>query len=390
LSEAKSTGEVFQRHPASVDGNVWRPSGGRMHREVRFTRPKDAQVTGRRPKTAMKATGDMKNENEPLVSIGMPVYNGEAFVKEALDSVLNQSLADFELIIFDNASTDSTAQICRAYANRDARIHYHRNAYNIGAHPNYNRTYHAARGRYFKWAAHDDVLHPDFLKACVEALERVPEAVVCQSFLNYIDGLGRPIGTYDSNLEGADALDPAIRFAALVLRPHPCYEVMGLFRRAALGGSLLLQSFHGADRALLAEMALRGRFVQVRQPLLVVRDHKDRYTRAQTRPKDRAIWHDTALSGKASFPTWRLYSEYCTMVKRSLPPGRLRNRCWVVLMRWWLHNYNAARMAVDLVAGVFPNFVEKAERFKQSAFRPAPGADEIRSQPMTPSDAKRS
>jgi glycosyltransferase involved in cell wall biosynthesis len=317
---------------------------------------------------------------ELLVSIGMPVFNGESFIEEALDSIVNQSLTNFELIISDNASTDKTAQICQEYAGRDSRIHYYRNEHNIGAHPNYNRTYHAAQGRYFKWAAHDDVLHPAFLQACVDVLESDPQAIVCQSYLNYIDGQGRPIGVYDSKLEGSGSQDPVTRFAALVLRPHPCYEVMGLFRRSALEGSLLLQSFHGSDRALLAELALRGRFIQVRQPLLVVRDHKDRYTRAKLRPKDRAVWHDSAMAGKASFPTWRLYREYWSMLRRNLPHGHTRYRCRVVLLRWWLHNYNAARMAVDLVAGVFPGFVERAEGFKQSVFKPAPGADEIRSQ----------
>nr|MBL0712348.1 hypothetical protein [Desulfobacterales bacterium] len=165
---------------------------------------------------------------------------------------------------------------------------------------------------------------------------------------------------------------PATRFAALVLRPHPCYEVMGLFRRSGLEKTLLLQSFHGSDRALLAELALRGRFIQVRQPLLIVRDHKDRYTRSTLKPTDRARWHDAALAGKASFPTWRLYREYWSMLRRHLPPGQTRHRCQVILERWWLHNYNAGRMAVDILAGIFPDFVEWAEHFKQSVFKPAP------------------
>ena len=99
----------------------------------------------------------------PRVSIGLPVYNGELFLENALDSILSQTYSDFELIISDNASDDKTEEICRSYAARDKRVRYSRNAHNLGAAPNYNRVYHLARGRYFKWASHDDVLAPEFL-----------------------------------------------------------------------------------------------------------------------------------------------------------------------------------------------------------------------------------
>ena len=63
-------------------------------------------------------------ENRPRVSIGLPVYNGERFLVEAIESVLNQTLSDFELIISDNASTDRTEQICRDYAARERLVGY--------------------------------------------------------------------------------------------------------------------------------------------------------------------------------------------------------------------------------------------------------------------------
>ena len=314
----------------------------------------------------------------PTVSIGMPVFNGADYLEEALDSIQAQSFADFELVICDNASTDSTEDICRRYAEGDDRISYHRNETNIGAHPNYNRTFALSSGRYFKWAPHDDILRSTFLEKCVQALESQPEAVVCQTFLDYIDDDGRPIGVYDSPLTGSASARPPERFAAVVLRGHPAYEVMGLFRRSALEGSLLLESFHGADRALLAELALRGWFIRVPEPLLVVRDHKQRYTRAQVRPKDRATWHDASLKGKLSFPTWRLYSEYWQMIGRWISGSRERWACRGVLLRWWFHNYNWARMATDVLAAFVPNAVAYAERFKQKYISPAPGADEVR------------
>lgn len=316
----------------------------------------------------------------PKVSIGMPVYNGERYIGIAIESILEQTEKDIELIISDNASTDATESICRRFVNQDSRVKYFRNTDNIGAHPNYNITYDASCGEFFKWAAHDDVLDRNYIERCLEKLEANPEAVVCQSFLKYIDEDDSEIGTYDSRLVGSASSDPAERFAGLILLPHPAYEIMGLYRRSALQGSMLLQSFHGADRALLAELSLRGPFVQVVEPLLLVRDHKHRYTQSNTRPKDRAAWHDTRLTGKLSLPAWRLYGEYWKMVRRNLKSRKQRSRCYLKLLKWWFVNWNAARMAVDVVSTIIPDFVVYAERFKQRFISPQPGAGEIRSQ----------
>ena len=114
----------------------------------------------------------------PAVSIGLPVYNGEAFLARALDSLLAQTFADFEIVVSDNASTDATAEICAAYAERDPRIRYHRHARNGGAAANYNFTVEMARGAYFKWMAHDDLVAPGFLQTCMDAFARAPESVV--------------------------------------------------------------------------------------------------------------------------------------------------------------------------------------------------------------------
>ena len=319
-------------------------------------------------------------ENPLLMSIGLPVYNGADYIAAAIESILQQTYRDLELIICDNASTDETGAICRHYAEQDSRIQYYRNNTNLGAHPNYNRCYELASGYFFKWASHDDLLHPEFLAKCIAGLAAVPESVVCQSHLQYIDAQANPIGVYDSGLIGSDARSPVKRFASLLLHTHPSYEIMGVFRRSALVDSLLLESFHGADRALLAELALRGPFVQISEPLLLVRDHQERYSRAQVKPRDRANWHDTRLSSRLTFPTWRLYGEYCRMVGRNLDNIRDRFGCYAVLIAWWGSNWNTARMLVDLVAAICPNFTYHAERFKQRFFAPAPGADEVNRQ----------
>ena len=320
----------------------------------------------------------MSKGNSPLVGIGMPVYNGAAFIGEALDSILAQTLTDFELVICDNASTDDTARICEAYAARDSRIRFLRNQTNLGAHPNYNRTFRESSGKYFKWAPHDDLLQPTFLEKCVAALEADPSAVLAQTWLDYIDDDREHIGVYDSALTETSGDDAVARFAAVILKPHPAYEVMGLYRRDALAKTQLLGSYHGADRTLLAELALLGSFRQVREPLLVVRDHKQRYTRAQVKPGDRATWHDSKLAGRLSFPTWRIYAEYVAAVRRSDLQPALKWRARLKLLQWWLCNFNAGRMVVDLFAIPFPGIVGVAEKFKQRIFSPAPGADQVR------------
>ena len=314
----------------------------------------------------------------PTVGIGMPVFNGEPYLAEAITSVLAQSLSDFELVICDNASTDGTADICRRFAARDPRIRYVRHPENLGAHPNYNRSFELSRGTYFKWAAHDDVLAPGFLQACVDALEQNTDAALCQSDIDYIDESGRSIGAWGSHLAGAESSDPATRFAALVLRPHDCQAMMGVFRRDTLARSMLLPSFHGADRAMLAQVALFGRFIHVPGTLIQVRDHGNRYSRARKRPQERAAWHDTSAKARHSFPVWRTYRTYWQSIVDAPISAGAGMRARLRLVEWWFRNYNAARMAVDLIASVAPSFVGTAERFKQTVFSPAPGIGEAR------------
>jgi glycosyltransferase involved in cell wall biosynthesis len=113
---------------------------------------------------------EVRQNKIPAVSIGMPVYNGEAFIREALDSLLAQTFTDFELIISDNASTDGTEMICREYASNDERIRYVRQPENRGATANFQFVLDEAVGAYFMWAAADDRRHPDFLRFALQVL----------------------------------------------------------------------------------------------------------------------------------------------------------------------------------------------------------------------------
>ncbi len=107
----------------------------------------------------------------PVISIGMPVYNGARYIREALDSLLGQTFTDFELIISDNASIDNTEAICREYAAKDQRIRYIRQSQNLGASANFKFVLDEALGEYFMWAAYDDKWSSNYLLQAKKSLE---------------------------------------------------------------------------------------------------------------------------------------------------------------------------------------------------------------------------
>ena len=110
----------------------------------------------------------------PKLSVGLPIYNSEKYLAEAIEALLGQTYADFELIISDNASTDGTPDICHHYESLDSRVRYFRQPRNIGLAPNHNFVADQARGEYFKWAAGDDLYGRDLLARCVAALDEYP------------------------------------------------------------------------------------------------------------------------------------------------------------------------------------------------------------------------
>ena len=89
-------------------------------------------------------------DQTPKLSVGIPVYNGEKYLSYCLDSILNQTFTDFEIIICDNGSTDNTSEICQTYAQSDSRIKFIKNETNIGITGNYNKVFKLSKGQYFK------------------------------------------------------------------------------------------------------------------------------------------------------------------------------------------------------------------------------------------------
>jgi glycosyltransferase involved in cell wall biosynthesis len=289
--------------------------------------------------------------NSPRLSIGVPTHNGERFLAAALDSLLAQTFDDLELLIRDNASTDDTQSICESYARRDPRIHYRRNASNLGAARNFNLLLEDAQGEYFKWAADDDLLAPEFVEQCIARLDREPEAVLCSSQIILVDADDRRLGDCPDRFPHLESAQPQARFADLILNDHRCIDVFGVIRTDVLRSTPAIASFVGSDRALLAELGLRGRFCRVDAPLFFSRDHPGRSINALPALHLRATWFDPSSRGVV-FPYWRLWGEYAKIVRRvSLDFGQ-RVRCYGHLLRWLAKNWNWARMVRDVVIAV--------------------------------------
>lgn len=272
----------------------------------------------------------------PRLSIGLPVYNGERYLAESLDALLGQTFEDYELIISDNASTDSTEDICRSYAARDGRIHYVRQATNIGACPNHNHTFHLARGELFKWASYDDLYGRDLLRSCVEALDARPEVVLAHSHEAIIDGTARITHTVDYPLD-TDVESAPQRFRSLLFAVGGD-DFYGVVRSDVLRRTPLNDSYHHSDRTLVAELALAGRFHQVPEVMFFRRDHPDRAERAKPTKRSRSANMDPRRGDRLRHPTARLLAEYVwgfvSAINRTPLSSADRRLCHLYLTRW--------------------------------------------------------
>lgn len=198
-------------------------------------------------------------ECSPLVSIGMPVYNGEKHLSRALTSLLNQSYVNFEILISDNASTDSTEGICRKFVHQDKRIRYSRNQENIGAWANFQHVLEMANGEYFMWAACDDYWMPDFLSALVTDLETNWEAAVTMSAVQRVWDDGTEIDVVRFPGPANPGTMSAFRLAMALAsgRPYHLY-IYGLYRTAFIKSAsrYLLKDVVGADRLFVCHISL--------------------------------------------------------------------------------------------------------------------------------------
>lgn len=226
----------------------------------------------------------------PLVSIGVPVFNAERFLPSALDSLLNQTLSDFELIISDNASTDSTQTICEDYARRDRRVRYIRQKTNIGAPRNWNVLVHEARGIFFKWASANDYCAPAMLEKCVNAMQADPGLVLCYGRTKLVDENEQAIEVYGRDI-AFDEDRPSERFARVCAHLSLNNIQCGVFQLDVLRRTRLDRLYPTGDMVLMAELALYGRFHMIPDELLFRRQSRKTFT-AMLTPLERQHVYD--------------------------------------------------------------------------------------------------
>jgi glycosyltransferase involved in cell wall biosynthesis len=304
--------------------------------------------------------------NIPRVSIGLPVYNGENFLRVTLTSLLAQRYRDFELIISDNGSTDATESICREFAARDSRVQYHRADRNRGAVWNYNRVVELARGEYFQWASHDDLWDERFLQACVEALDADASRVLALPQVGVVDQHHRLIvaepsarrNVYEimtdevipgrrANLESDVA---AHRYYGVLVQTIRVQEIYGLIRMASLRRTPLMRSYANSEKVLLAELALMGKIHEVPERLYFSRWHDERYSNSHdaalksehfvTDDTESPADCDAAASKRRRKFIWphqpRCLAGYASVVISSRLPFWQKAKCGVVLARFVL------------------------------------------------------
>lgn len=239
----------------------------------------------------------------PLVSIGLPVYNGERFLPQALDSLLGQTLGDLELIVSDNASTDATREICLAYAAHDARVRYLRQESNIGAMRNWNFVALQARGQYFKWASANDFCDLRMLEKCVAVMRLDPTVVLCHGRACFVD---EETGEHSPFVDDISALDsrPSERFKRVARALNFNNALCGIMRLDALRRTRLVRRYSGGDLVLTMELALHGRIVLLPQILFYRRLGPNTWS-MQLKPADLHAFLYADSARPPRFERWR-------------------------------------------------------------------------------------
>jgi glycosyltransferase involved in cell wall biosynthesis len=260
-------------------------------------------------------------DTTPTLTIGLPVYNGARYLEGAVESILEQSFGDFELIISDNASSDGTEAVCRALATRDPRVSYRRNARNVGLSGNFNLLVPLARGRLFKWATSDDVLLPGYLDRCVAALDADPAVILAYPRTEFVDGEGESLGLTDPgwNLVSDDVSE---RLLYAILAGHWVNAALGVIRTDALRRTRLLPRYAGGDFRLMTELAVLGKMVEIPETLYARRIHTGSTGgNVGNMPWLRRYWSGSRPGMQAPF--WRLCRDRAAIVAGApIPPGR--------------------------------------------------------------------
>lgn len=222
----------------------------------------------------------MEAKNTPLVSIGVPVFNGEPFIAETIEALTNQDYVNIEIIISDNASTDNTEEICLQAASQYKNIKFYHQSENIGWQKNYEFVLNKSLGTYFCWVAADDLRSEDFVSKLLSVLEAEDRVACVMSDVIDIDENGEfiqsnpmKVNRYSNFLCGKTS--QSIFFLNPGFNTYHC--VYGLFRKSALKGVSLnfndfLYKSAGWEVPFLAQVSLIGAIVSIPDRLMKYRN----------------------------------------------------------------------------------------------------------------------
>jgi hypothetical protein len=273
--------------------------------------------------------------SEAPIAIGMPVYNGEKWLRQSVGSLLAQTRGDFVLVISDNASTDGTERIARELAAADPRIRYHRNQANVGVFRNYDIAFGLTRSTWFKWASCNDLCGPRHLESCIAALEANPQALLAypRTVLFTDDpSRGEP---YAFDLDVRDA-DPVARFRRVLSETRLNNAFNGVYRTDALLRTSLNSEFMGSDIVVVAEIALMGSILRLPDYLFFRRMTADAAS-ASRDPSSRREFFNGASRDIQGTPTLDMHGQLIRSVWRSKLGlnDRLRASSYLARRLWW-------------------------------------------------------
>lgn len=200
---------------------------------------------------------------DQFVSIGLPVYNGETLIRRSIDSLLNQTHRNFELILSDNGSNDNTAFICKEYQKKDSRIVFLPSDKNHGVNWNFNRVFENSKSEYYMWASHDDIWSPTFIEECLKGFETSKNVVLSAASCESVRENG-DVEFVDSglNLSGLNSVD---RFKSYKSSLHNGSNVnsifYGIYLKKFLKEILPMKKLIANDHLMLAELSLQGEFI---------------------------------------------------------------------------------------------------------------------------------
>ena len=214
----------------------------------------------------------------PDISVLLSVYNSENYISESIESILDQSYANFELIIVDDCSTDGSFEICKSYANKDRRIVLLRNSVNLGGCQTLNEGLKHTRGKYVARQDNDEWSYPDRLAKQIKFMEDNPEVGVLGGSMEIINEMGEIVGKRNYK-----TTDSSIR--KYIFRYSPFSHPLVMFRKSILDKVGYYDCTHAPadDYELYFRMGQESKFANLNDVLLKYRVVATSLTNSRTR-----------------------------------------------------------------------------------------------------------